>query len=114
MLAQDKMLPGFKVGKHWRFRRATILEWIKVKIEFCLNYTTFKAESVHKTSLRDRLVNLMDRKLIERNGSLNSITETGIDRLRQYSKTIIGWTITTEQTELNKIAHGITKKASET
>lgn len=30
-LAQDKVLPGFKVGKHWRFRRETILEWIKVK-----------------------------------------------------------------------------------
>lgn len=28
-LAQDKVLPGFKVGKHWRFRRETILEWIK-------------------------------------------------------------------------------------
>ena len=24
-LAQDKVLPGFKVGKHWRFRRETIL-----------------------------------------------------------------------------------------
>jgi excisionase family DNA binding protein len=32
-LAQDKVLPGFKVGKHWRFRRETILEWIKVKEE---------------------------------------------------------------------------------
>jgi excisionase family DNA binding protein len=28
-LAQDKVLPGFKVGKHWRFRRDTVLEWIK-------------------------------------------------------------------------------------
>ena len=27
-LAQDKVLPGFKVGKHWRFRRETILKWI--------------------------------------------------------------------------------------
>jgi excisionase family DNA binding protein len=30
-LAQDKVLPGFKVGKHWRFRREAILEWIKFK-----------------------------------------------------------------------------------
>jgi excisionase family DNA binding protein len=30
-LAQDKVLPGFKVGKHWRFRRETILDWIKEK-----------------------------------------------------------------------------------
>ncbi|GAP40939.1 helix-turn-helix domain-containing protein [Flexilinea flocculi] len=27
-LAQDKVLPGFKVGKHWRFRREAILKWI--------------------------------------------------------------------------------------
>jgi excisionase family DNA binding protein len=27
-LAQDKVLPGFKVGKHWRFRRDSIMEWI--------------------------------------------------------------------------------------
>lgn len=30
-LAQDKVLPGFKVGKHWRFRREMILEWIKLR-----------------------------------------------------------------------------------
>jgi excisionase family DNA binding protein len=30
-LAQDKVLPGFKVGEHWRFRRATILDWIQNK-----------------------------------------------------------------------------------
>jgi len=30
-LAQDKVLPGFKVGKHWRFRRESIIEWIREK-----------------------------------------------------------------------------------
>ena len=30
-LAQDKVLPGFKVGKHWRFRRESILDWIKTR-----------------------------------------------------------------------------------
>jgi len=28
-LAQDKVLPGFKVGKHWRFRESTIKDWVK-------------------------------------------------------------------------------------
>ena len=28
-LAQDKRLPGFKVGKHWRFRNEAIQNWIK-------------------------------------------------------------------------------------
>jgi len=27
-LVQDKRLPGFKVGKHWRFRREAFREWI--------------------------------------------------------------------------------------
>jgi excisionase family DNA binding protein len=30
-LVQDKRLPGFKVGKHWRFRRESFQEWIKQK-----------------------------------------------------------------------------------
>lgn len=27
-LVQDKKLPGFKVGKHWRFRKDTFEKWI--------------------------------------------------------------------------------------
>lgn len=27
-LVQDKKLPGFKVGKHWRFRNETIQKWV--------------------------------------------------------------------------------------
>ena len=27
-LVQEKRLPGFKVGKHWRFRRETFHQWI--------------------------------------------------------------------------------------
>ena len=30
-LVQDKQLPGFKVGKHWRFRKEAFQEWIKQK-----------------------------------------------------------------------------------
>lgn len=28
-LAQEKILPGFKVGKHWRFRCNAIRKWIE-------------------------------------------------------------------------------------
>ena len=28
-LAQDKVIPGFKVGKHWRFRRVIFEQWLK-------------------------------------------------------------------------------------
>jgi excisionase family DNA binding protein len=30
-LVQDKRLPGFKVGKHWRFRKEAFQDWIKQK-----------------------------------------------------------------------------------
>ena len=30
-LVQDKRIPGFKVGKHWRFRRETMENWIKTQ-----------------------------------------------------------------------------------
>lgn len=30
-LVQDKKSPGFKIGKHWRFRRETNHKWIKEK-----------------------------------------------------------------------------------
>ena len=38
-LAQDKVLPGFKVGKHWRFRREKILDWVKQKEEYLAKRT---------------------------------------------------------------------------
>ena len=28
-LAQDNKLPGFKVGKHWRFKKSSIDGWIE-------------------------------------------------------------------------------------
>ncbi len=28
-LAQDKIIPGFKIGKHWRFRNDTFHDWLK-------------------------------------------------------------------------------------
>ena len=42
-LVQDKRLPGFKVGKHWRFRESTIKDWVKNNEnntrEVCENHT---------------------------------------------------------------------------
>lgn len=28
-LAQEGKLPGFKVGRHWRFRREAVMQWIR-------------------------------------------------------------------------------------
>lgn len=30
-LVQEGKLPGFKVGRHWRFRREVFQDWIKTK-----------------------------------------------------------------------------------
>lgn len=30
-LVQEKRLPGFKVGKHWRFRLESIRGWIRIQ-----------------------------------------------------------------------------------
>ncbi len=38
-LVQDKVFSGFKVGKHWRFRREKNLGWIKQKEEHPANLT---------------------------------------------------------------------------
>lgn len=32
-LAQDGKLPGQKVGKHWRFRKATIDQWLSERAQ---------------------------------------------------------------------------------
>lgn len=37
--AQEKVLLGFKVGKYWRFRRESILDWIKQKEEHLAKQT---------------------------------------------------------------------------
>lgn len=33
-LAQDGKLPGFKVGRHWRFRKEAFQDWIKKQESF--------------------------------------------------------------------------------
>lgn len=33
-LAQEGKLPGQKVGKHWRFNRNTLLNWISGRVKF--------------------------------------------------------------------------------
>lgn len=44
-LVQDKKLPGFKVGKHWRFRRETIEKWINDQEAINIKSTTEPSKS---------------------------------------------------------------------
>ena len=43
---QDKRLPGFKVGKHWRFRKETIIQWTKDQEKDALRITGSDPEDV--------------------------------------------------------------------
>ena len=45
-LVQDKRLPGFKVGKHWRFRKETIIQWTKDQEKDALRITGSDPEDV--------------------------------------------------------------------
>ena len=43
---QDKRLPGFKVGKHWRFRKETIIQWTKDQEKDALRVPSSDPEDV--------------------------------------------------------------------
>lgn len=45
-LVQEKHLPGFKVGKHWRFRADTIHKWIEDQEQRNLLHTTSQRDTL--------------------------------------------------------------------
>jgi restriction system protein len=98
------------VSEHGPCQRKDILPGYS---EFCSTYTHYQSEAVYKSSLYDRLVNLIDRKLIERSGIRYGITDTGIAYLQKYAALIPGRTVTTKQTELEKMVRAINREARE-
>jgi len=96
------------VSEHSPGRRSEILPGY---IEFCNAYTTYRSLNVHKSSLYDRLVNLMERGLIRRSGVLYEITEAGQQRLQRYAGLIPGRAVTTRQTGLQDLTREINKEA---
>ncbi len=51
-LLQEGKLPGFKVGRHWRFRRETIMQWVRDQEQAATSRITTgdKKESVNDYS----------------------------------------------------------------
>ena len=80
-------------------------------VEFCNTYTTYRTELVYKSSLYDRLVNLLERGLIERNGQSYEIMPKGIHYLAQNADQVHGRAVTGKQTELQIAAQTITREA---
>ncbi|MDD5367870.1 MAG: restriction endonuclease [Anaerolineaceae bacterium] len=98
------------VSEHSPCQRSEILPGY---VEFCDTYTNYRSESVHKSSLYNRLVNLIDRGLIERNANRYSITDKGLAKLQQGASHIPGRAVTSKQTELQQLAHQISQEARE-
>jgi restriction system protein len=96
------------VSEHSPGRRSEILP---AYIYFCSTYTTFRSLAVHKGSLYDRLVNLVERGFIRRSGQFYEITDAGLKRLQKYSDRIQGRAITTKQTQLQERAQEISQEA---
>lgn len=97
------------VSEHNPGKRSDILP---AYIEFCNSYTNYRSESVYKSSLYDRMVNLIDRGLVERRGNiLFQITEKGIYYLQKVTPHVPGRKINTKQNELSVMASLITKEA---
>ena len=44
---QDKRLPGFKVGKHWRFRKETIDRWLDDRMTISKEQSPINNEEQH-------------------------------------------------------------------
>lgn len=96
------------VSEHSPGRRAEILPGY---IEFCITYTKYLSNAVHKASLYDRLINLIERGLVKRRSTLYEITEAGQNHLEKYSNLIPGRSIVTAQTQLQKLIQGINIEA---
>lgn len=86
-------------------------EFLPYYAEYCRAYTKYRSESVFKSSLYDRLVNLIDRGYVSRSGQTYEITDAGLAYLETYGHLIPGRPIGTKQSELRRIARDIGKEA---
>lgn len=96
------------VSEHSPGKRSDILPAFA---EFCETYTTYRSLSVYKSSLYNRLLNIIERSLIRRSGILYEITSAGQQRLQKYAALVFGREITTQQSELKRLAQSISQEA---
>lgn len=86
-------------------------EFLARYAEFCRGFTKYRSEGVIKTSLYDRLVNLIDRGYVNRSAQTYQITDDGLGHLEAYAHLMPGRPIGTKQSELRRIAREIGKEA---
>ncbi len=81
--------------------------------EFCNAFTSYRSEVVIKIALYDRLVNLIERKYVARNGQFYEVTDAGLAYLKGFAELVPGRMIGSKQSELQQLAKDISKEARE-
>jgi restriction system protein len=80
--------------------------------DYSRTQTTFQSENVLKTSLYDRLRNLIDRSLVEARGNSYAVTEAGLAFLERYVAPVRGQAKPASKgPDLFRIAHGLSDEA---
>jgi restriction system protein len=96
------------VSEHSLGRRGDILPGYAL---FCKEFTRYQSLAVHKSSLWDRLKNLVERGFVKHSDQLYEITQKGSHWLEKNSDRVIGRTITVPQTKLQELVNTIKKEA---
>ena len=86
-------------------------EFLPEYAEFCRGFTKYRSEGVVKTSLYDRLLNLIDRGYVNRSAQTYQITDAGLGHLEAYAHLTPGRPIGTKQSELRRMSREIGKEA---
>ena len=80
--------------------------------EYCRTFTTFHAETVVKTSLYDRLKNLLDRGYITGRGQSYLVTDAGLAYLDVSAGQTVGRTaLSNKQSDLRRLAKDLQQEA---
>ncbi len=79
--------------------------------EFCRTYTTHRSENVIKGALYTRLLNLIERRHITRNGQTYEVTDAGLSYLNVYRHLVPGRIIGDNQSQLLRLANDLSKDA---
>jgi restriction system protein len=86
-------------------------EFLNEYADYCQRFTSYRAETVIKASLYARLVNLVDRSYVAKNGFTYEVTDAGLDFLDKYAHLIAGRGLGSKQSEIVKLAREMSKHA---
>lgn len=79
--------------------------------EFCRTETKYDSESVIRHSLYDRLMNLIERQLVDRSGATYRITDAGMRYLEAHARETGRSSRTDQRTQLRRLARDLTEEA---